>query len=432
MISAIRRSIFLKLFLILVITGGAINFVVTTGMHYAFSPNHKFRQKIDDLMDEYAVRSVEKVASLESEAAARTYLKDNDIELRAEGARNWATSDSLPFFNQLKPRIRRHGPPPLFHHPKDRPYLSLVRGPTRYTMFWPTGPELERNLTESVILLSILSLLILVSFLAIRWTLKPLKALGVAVNEIYRGNFDYQVNVDSFGQDELAQLALSFNAMTKRIQEMIFAKEQLLLDVSHELRTPITRAKIAIEMLPPGQTVDDIASDMVEMESLVTSLLEGARLKSRHGSLTIENADLNLIVIEVAQKFKASLPEVKTVTGKTLTLSLDRERIKTVLKNLIENAIKYSASHSQVLVHVDETAEGARVRVIDRGIGIPPDELKHVFEPFYRVDKSRTRETGGFGLGLSLCRHIAQAHGGSIEIDSEENVGTTVTLLLRR
>jgi signal transduction histidine kinase len=230
--------------------------------------------------------------------------------------------------------------------------------------------------------------------------------------------------------DELRDLAAAFNDMTDRIRDMLHTKEQLLLDVSHELRSPLTRVKVALEFLPDGKAKKSIAGDVAEMEKMINEILETARMHHLHGKLKLEKIFLADLLKGVLSEFENQVPEVQVGDLPSNTaIKVDPEQIKTVFKNILSNAVKYSTSDSgPVRINVESRPPHIAVQIADNGIGIPRDELRFVFEPFYRVDKSRTKDTGGYGLGLSLCKTIMEAHDGRIEVESEPGVGTTVTL----
>jgi signal transduction histidine kinase len=237
--------------------------------------------------------------------------------------------------------------------------------------------------------------------------------------------------VPETGVDEFAQLAKAFNLMTARIKTSLEAREQLLLDVSHELRSPITRMRVALEFLSAGKARSSLAEDVDVLDELVAQILEGAR--ARHDAAKLNRASVNLaaVVRSVADGFRDRRPgiEIEIPKGDRHILA-DEAKVRTVLSNLLENAFKYSTPESgPVCIRLRPGDDEIEIRISDEGVGIPAAELEHILEPFYRVDKSRSKATGGYGLGLSLCHTIMQAHQGRIEIDSQPGRGTTVILI---
>ena len=232
------------------------------------------------------------------------------------------------------------------------------------------------------------------------------------------------------GIDELRDLAEAFNDMTDRIRKMLQAKEQLLLDVSHEMRSPLTRMKVAIEFLPEGKSKESIKADLKEMQNMISEILDTARAHHLHGQLKRQKLNLVDLVHEVVPAFETQAPGVEIVDmPEVIPADLDAEQIKIVLNNVLDNAVKYSRPDSQpVRIQFQRQGPYAIIRIQDDGIGIPEEELPFIFEPFYRVDKSRSKRTGGYGLGLSLCKTIMEAHGAKITVDSSAGEGTTILL----
>jgi len=165
------------------------------------------------------------------------------------------------------------------------------------------------------------------------------------------------------------------------------------------------------------------------MERMVTELLELERLRAHRG-LRIAPEDLSALVREVAEREQDGLPGVRVLAAPSgLVLELDGEKVRAALRNLIENAIKYSLPDSRpVELTVVDRPDDVQVWVADDGIGIPDADLEHLFEPFYRVDRSRTKATGGYGLGLSICKRVMEAHGGTIGVERNRARGTTFVL----
>ncbi|HEY5037576.1 MAG TPA: HAMP domain-containing sensor histidine kinase [bacterium] len=272
-------------------------------------------------------------------------------------------------------------------------------------------------------------LVMCVGFFILRRMFRPLGWLIFGVQEISNGNLDFQFPTGKrYG--EIWYLAEIFNLMARRVKEMVDSKSRLLLDVSHELRSPLTRLKVALEMTSKSRLKTSMMQDIVEMETMLTEILETERLKGSHGQLSLAPINLSALAKEFTAKYKAHKPGVK-VTGdsRNVRVQADEARLKTVFQNVLENALKYSANQKKpVEIRLEEGDGRTQVSFQDFGAGIPQEEQEKVFEPFYRVDKSRAKDTGGYGLGLSLCREIMQAHGGEISLESEPGKGTKVLL----
>ena len=257
---------------------------------------------------------------------------------------------------------------------------------------------------------------------------RPLRMFMKGVKEISNGNLDFQFPMGR-SHGEIHYLAENFNLMARRIKEMLGSKDQLLLDVSHELRSPLTRLKLALEMSPETELRESMLQDVAEMETMLTEILETQRLSNGNGHLSIEEVDLVGLMSDVMAKYQGRKPGVRVIeTPESLSARLDPARIRTVVQNLLENALKFSDKQKhQVEICLRTEGEKVVLSVRDFGVGIPAQDHEKVFEPFYRVDKSRTKETGGYGLGLSLCREILRAHGGEIRLESQPGQGTRVS-----
>jgi len=311
-------------------------------------------------------------------------------------------------------------------------FIELQKPQGRFIFELALPDRRDLNKQRIIALLALLTLVVLAAFLAIRKILKPIHQLTEGVQQVGNGNLDYQVQRKK--QDEFGELAAAFNEMTHRIRDMLQAKEQLLLDVSHELRSPLTRMKVALELLPDNDFKRSITEDVADMEQMITEILETARLRSTHYQLKQQPVDMAGLIRETIAVFRNQPPGVQTgqLPEGAVTYA-DPELMKIVLNNIINNAIKYSGDHTEpVEINLRQTPDRVSVKIRDNGEGIPPNELPHVFEPFYRVDKSRSKRTGGYGLGLSLCKTIVEAHQGKIGIKSERGQGTTVTIVLPR
>jgi signal transduction histidine kinase len=248
----------------------------------------------------------------------------------------------------------------------------------------------------------------------IRRALAPIRSLHQGVSSLAAG--ELEVVVPRRSDDELGGLADAFNQMVGRVREMVRSRDRLLLDVSHELRSPLTRMRVALALWDEGEPRRRLERNVAEMEAMVTELLELERLRAGHG---IEAGPHDLVEIVRDAVLAFSDRPHGVVLGESPAsrrLEIDPARIRSVLNNLLENALRYALPDSgPVRVTVREEGQSVQVRVEDDGPGLPAEDLSRLFEPFFRVDRSRSRRTGGYGLGLSLCRRIMEAHRGTIE-----------------
>jgi signal transduction histidine kinase len=262
----------------------------------------------------------------------------------------------------------------------------------------------------------------------IRRLLQPVRDLARGVRAVEAGDLD--TRIPEKGSDELADLAGSFNAMTHSLKERLQARDQLLLDVSHELRSPLTRMRVALEMAEPGSAVDSLREEVEALGKMVSEMLETERLNSQAGVLKREPGDLGALLAEMIARFEGQPPGIVLDMETLPPIPMDAERMRLVLRNIIENALKHGRESAEP-VHVSTRREGriALIEIRDRGPGVPEEEQRLIFEPFYRTDRSRSG-IPGYGLGLPLCKRIIEAHGGSITFKSRSGDGTTVQIRL--
>ena len=262
--------------------------------------------------------------------------------------------------------------------------------------------------------------------------LRPLRVLNDGVTRLGEGELG--VTVPRTTTDEFGTLTDAFNEMAGRVREMITARDRLLIDVSHELRSPLTRMKVALELMPDDAQRARLASEVAEMERMITGLLELERLRAGRG-VNPSRQDIVPIVRGIAAAFEERPPGVRfsADAGDEILADVDAEQLRTVLRNLLENAVKYSRPDSRAIqVTVETAGENAVVRVADDGVGIPSEDAERIFEPFFRVDRSRSKESGGYGLGLSICKRVVEAHGGQIALESRNGRGATFVLSFPR
>ena len=242
------------------------------------------------------------------------------------------------------------------------------------------------------------------------------------------GGGDFATPIPQRRRDELGDLAGQVNTMASRLQQMLEGQRGLLLAISHELRSPLTRARLHAELLTEGSQRDALLRDLGQMRDLVTDLLESERLAAGNAALQQEPTDLNALVHDlVAQQFDAR--KIKLALDPALpVLALDRVRLALLVRNLLDNALRHGGAAP---VTLSTTCSGPEVvlSVRDEGPGVDEVQLDQLGQAFYRPDAARTRAAGGVGLGLYLCRLVAESHGGRL-VFANARPGLVVSLHL--
>ena len=271
----------------------------------------------------------------------------------------------------------------------------------------------------------LLAAVIAVSLVAVRWATRPLKALADAADELGR-NID-RAPMPEEGPLEVVRAARAFNTMQERLARHIRERAATLAAMSHDLKTPVNRLRLRAELLDDGEVKKKISQDLEEVESMVRATLEFMR-----GGESAEQArpvDITALLESLAADAQDTGGKV-TIEGAASGPYVGRpQALKRCLGNLLDNAVKYGKSATIV---VEDSGDRLVIRIRDQGPGIPARELERVFEPFYRLEASRSRDTGGTGLGLSIARNIAQLHGGALSLRNLGEGGLEALLSLPR
>ncbi len=298
-------------------------------------------------------------------------------------------------------------------------HAPLVFRVARLSPEIPLPPSLILNLVLLVLVL------IVALYVATRGITRPLSRLARAAEAIGQGGRAAQLQEK--GARELRHAARAFNTMQDRLHRYLDSRTRVLAAMSHDLKTPLTRLRLQVETLIEDPALRArLGRELDEMESMVHGALALFRgLNEREPS---EPVDVNALLESVREGFAAMGEEV-TVSGRALApFSARPQALKRCLTNLVANAVKFGRRADIAI----EDGEALRIRIRDEGPGVPPDELERVFEPFYRLESSRNRDTGGTGLGLSIARDVAQAHGGRLVLRNRPEGGLEVELSLPR
>ncbi len=289
--------------------------------------------------------------------------------------------------------------------------------------------SLLAGVTRAVLIAGLIAGLValILAALLIRQITRPLTALSLASRRIAQGDLTARVPV--YRRDELGQVASTFNQMVAALQSQENLRRQLVADVAHELRTPLSGIQGTVEALQDGvfpltpENLTPIHQQVTMLNRLVEDLRTLAQAES--GQLTLEREPLSLEELAAAQ-VAAHLPRAQQegvelrlhVSGPLPLVWGDGQRLAQVLGNLLANALRHTPSGGQVQVRLRPAGDGVELAVLDTGEGIPAPDLPHIFDRFYRGDRSRSRATGGSGLGLSIARQLVEAHGGRIWAES--------------
>ena len=270
--------------------------------------------------------------------------------------------------------------------------------------------------------------------------LEPLKSIVETAEHINRADdLSRRIPAQDADEDEIGGLINTFNQTLERLETLFLSQQRFLADVSHELRTPLTVIKGNVDLMRRMKQFDEESLTSIDQEAgrltrMVGGLLMLAQAESGKLPLTLRPVELDLLLTEVFQemhilagnKVRVHLNEIDQ-----LMVNGDRDRLKQVLINLVANAIQYTPQNGDVFLSLSKIGEQARILCRDTGPGIPAEDLPHIFERFYRAEKSRTRgKSTGFGLGLSIAKWIVEHHGGRIEVNSKEGQGTTFAIWL--
>lgn len=306
-----------------------------------------------------------------------------------------------------------------------RPYDVSVRFPDGYrTVFrltrQPWGAPLSRSLVLNLALLVLVMVIGL--YVTARSITRPLSDLASAADKL--GRDTRQPKLEEKGARELKNAARAFNTMQDRLRRYLDSRTRVLAAMSHDLKTPLTRLRLQVETLDDAAVQARFGKELDEMESMVRGAL--ALFRGLDDDEARTPMDINELLATLQSELTEMGGKVRIEGHAQRPFTCKPQALKRCLTNLLDNAIKFGGSAT---VKVEEDSV-LIIRVRDEGPGIPPEEIERVFEPFYRVESSRNRDTGGTGLGLSIARDIAQAHGGSLILRNLPEGGLEALLVL--
>jgi two-component system phosphate regulon sensor histidine kinase PhoR len=343
-----------------------------------------------------------------------------------------------------------------FAHRLDEP-LELPSGRVRFLRIAVPLTEVQAVLREIRWMIGLAGVVVIVlvtglSLIVSRRVSQPVKEMAVVASEIRSGNLERRIPVK--GEDEIGQLGVVLNEMLDKLHADIIqlrklerVRSEFLGNVSHELRTPIFAVQGLLETLLNGALEDPKVNrdflekahrNVIRLNVLLNDLIEISRIEFGEMKMSFRYFDVNeylrSVVSEMlpASERKGISLESTLSTSDDVQVLGDKERLRQVMLNLIDNAVKYTEGGGKITVSARDEGQAVRISVADTGCGIAPEHLPRIFERFYRVDRDRSREAGGTGLGLAIVKHIVEAHGSKVEVESEVGKGSVFSFALKK
>jgi signal transduction histidine kinase len=416
--------------LLFICAGILIALTVRTG--FRFGIEGEFQSLATPHLLEYIDHLQNEIGDPPDYAAAESLAQRLQMDIQIQGDdQTWSSSGEILDSQRLTFHSHRlaDGRQVEFSHDENRFILRLRKNDSTILLMTRDIPgNGSLPLIIGVTIIAVL-LLIALTYHLVRRLFQPIQTIRTGIAKFGSGELDHRITINRC--DELGELANSINTMADEIEAMLEAKRQLLLAISHELRSPLTRVRLNAELMEQSEPRARIIADLQLLEQELAELLETERLGNRHARLDLQQVVPALLIETlIRQHFPDATIETRHENDNQ-AVELDAVRIRLLIRNLLENALRHTPQPAQPVEISSRIAGDAwRVSVEDHGEGIPAENLPQLTEPFYRVDKARRRETGGYGLGLYLCRVIVEAHQGSLHIDSEQGRGTRVDFIL--
>ena len=277
-----------------------------------------------------------------------------------------------------------------------------------------------------------------ICYLLSLYLLRPIRILQRAAKKLGQGEFQTRVQaLLGHRKDEIGELARDFDEMAARLESLVLSKQQLLQDISHELRSPLARLSVALEIARDKSPAVEkeltrIAYETDKLNELIRQLLSLASLDASQNEITFEKVDLvelvQSIVSDANYEIQHRITPIQFITPKSCDAEVCYPLLRSAIENIIRNALRYTPENQPIKVTLLPKEDEIHISIEDSGPGIPEEKLAHVFDPFFRVDDSRTQRTGGFGLGLAIAKRAILLHKGHIYAKNLSQGGLNVTL----
>ena len=442
MIERLTRSLSFRLLAIFLILAAAFIYFATVGIRWVY--------REDDLRDlisghlslhvNYVRNDIGDPPRIDR-AIAITEQVPVDIRIHGEGV-DWASDPDFPAMSELSfgaSDVFGEGPGAWvdalenvqFAVLDNHRFLKIDQGGFDIVVSTPRISDTSSGPNLLPIILAIGLIWLSIAYLSVSWLFRPIRAIRAGASRIGKGDFDYRIT--GYRHDQLGDLAEDVNKLAGDVGRMLDAKRQLLLGISHELRSPLSRLRLALEFFEDDNRKADLRAEIDEMEHIIATLLEAERLNMRHAALNRTSVQMQDLVEQLIDNFfdrdrsrlRLSFPDP------AVEANVDDVRIILVLKNLLANALRYSTGGDEsIILEVKREDNELIISIEDQGPGLSEGQRANFGEPFYRGDPSRTRDTGGTGLGLYLAKLAVEAHGGTLTVDETCTTGARLTARL--
>ncbi|WP_442596126.1 ATP-binding protein [Neobacillus sp. D3-1R] len=392
--------------------------------------------------------TISHITLMESEADTDVVITDSDLNFIG------SSNQSIHFSKYIQSKthdIPRHGKV-IENNWRKTPFIATVspieidKQVVGYVyMFQDTASvqSLIKHLNEHFLLAGFISIALTFFIIIVlsKALTKPLLEMKEATSQISNGN--YTVSLPKVANDELGDLANSIQLLAQKLNYLTKERNDFLASISHELRTPLTYIKGYTDIvhkrnLPREEQekyLEIIIEETTRLSVLIKELFVLAKFDQNTFVIQKQQIDLHEFLNNIEQKLSPAFKEKDRVLDvfcpENLFLMADPARLEQIFLNLLDNAMKYSSSGDKTVLRVIRKGTNCHISISDTGKGIPEKDIPHIFDRFYRVDKSRTRTLGGSGLGLAIVRELIHAHGGTIEVKSKENIGTQFELIFK-
>lgn len=442
MIERLTRSLSFRLLAIFLILAAAFIYFATVGIRWVY--------REDDLRDlisghlslhvNYVRNDIGDPPRIDR-AIAITEQVPVDIRIHGEGV-DWASDPDFPAMSELSfgaSDVFGEGPGAWVDALEDvqfavldnHRFMKIDQGGFDIVVSTPRISDTSSGPNLLPIILAIGLIWLFIAYLSVSWLFRPIRAIRDGASRIGKGDFDYRIS--GYRHDQLGDLAEDVNKLAGDVGRMLDAKRQLLLGISHELRSPLSRLRLALEFFEDDNRKADLRAEIDEMEHIIATLLEAERLNMRHAALNRTSVQMQDLVEQLIDDFfdrdrsrlRLSFPDP------SVEANVDDVRIILVLKNLLANALRYSTGGDEsIILEVKREDNELIISIEDQGPGLSEGQRANFGEPFYRGDPSRTRDTGGTGLGLYLAKLAVEAHGGTLTVDDTCKTGARLTARL--